>query len=405
MKAKPRVAFVVQRCGLEVNGGAESHCLQMAQRMSPWWDTEVLTTCALDYVTWRNHFPPGEEACAGTIIRRFSADRERNNEAFNELSARLHEKQRRCSMAEQRAWMHAQGPNAPALTDYIRQNRDAYDAFIFFGYLYATTFDNLPLVADKAWLAPLAHDEWPLNFTAYDRLFALPQGILFNTVTEQALLRERFFHLRLTGPVAGVGIEPPPNIDANRFRLKHGLEGPFLLYCGRIDPSKGCPEMFEAFLAWKKKHLLPHRLVLIGKSVMPVPDHPDILPLGFVPDAEKWDAMAACDWLLMPSIYESLSMVLLETWAVGRPAIVNARCQVLADHCAISHGGIAFESWEEALGSIRVVSGPEARQLGENGRHYVARHYSWDKVCAEYLTLLTPADHARARSRASGNAR
>lgn len=157
-RPKPRVAFVVQRCGREVNGGAESLCFQIAEQMAQHWSTEILTTCALDYVTWKNHFREGDEPCGHTTIRRFQVSVERDNDSFNLLSARLQPKQRLCSLAEQTEWMAAQGPNSPTLTAYIRENRDHYDAFIFFGYLYATTFDNLPLVADKAWLVSCAHD-------------------------------------------------------------------------------------------------------------------------------------------------------------------------------------------------------------------------------------------------------
>lgn len=395
-KNRPRVAFVVQRCGGEVNGGAEALCLLIAQRMAQWWDTEILTTCALDYVTWRNHFPAGDEICGQTMIRRFEVAEERDQAAFNRLSAQLHARQRLCSMAEQHEWMRAQGPHSPALSRYIRENRHHYDTFIFFGYLYATTFVNLPLVADQAWLVPCAHDEWPLNFSMFDRLFAQPRGIIFNTAPERDFVEERFAHLQLDGPVAGVGIEPPPDVRPKRFREKYDLTRPFLLYCGRVDPSKGCAEMFAAFLDWGKARSLPHQLVLLGKAVMPVPSHPDIISLGFVSEADKWDALAACDWLLMPSQYESLSMVLLETWAVGRPALVNARCPVLQDHCARSQGGYAFSDWEEARIVIDTCTSADTERLGGNGRAYVLENYSWDEVLAQYqqLSRIEPAPPA-----------
>jgi hypothetical protein len=52
-----KVVFIVQRCGAEMNGGAKGLYLKIAQRMSTYWQTEVLTTCALDRMTWDNHYP------------------------------------------------------------------------------------------------------------------------------------------------------------------------------------------------------------------------------------------------------------------------------------------------------------------------------------------------------------
>lgn len=48
-----KIAFVVQRYGLDVNGGAEYHCRLIAERMTKYFDVEVLTTCAIDYMTWK----------------------------------------------------------------------------------------------------------------------------------------------------------------------------------------------------------------------------------------------------------------------------------------------------------------------------------------------------------------
>src|SRR4051812_43919513 len=181
---RKRVAFVVQRCGLEVNGGAEFLCRQMAQRMSAHWQTEILTTCALDYMTWNNHYPAGTERLGSVAVHRFPVDRPRNVENFNRLSAELRSRQKDATLAEQENWVRVQGPLSDGLLDYLRDNKGSYDAFIFFGYLYATTYFGLPLVAEKAWLEPLAHDEWPIYFSFWDSFFRLPRGFIFNTNAE-----------------------------------------------------------------------------------------------------------------------------------------------------------------------------------------------------------------------------
>lgn len=383
-----RVAFIVQRCGVEVNGGAEAHCLQIAQRMSKHWETEVLTTCALDYMTWEDHYPPGPEEAGGTVIRRFRVDQPRDVGRFNQLSGELHARQATASLAEQDEWMRAQGPVSSALLDYLTANRDEYDAFIFFGYLYATTYLGLPLVREKAFLAPLAHDEWTIYFTMWDSFFELPQRFIFNTSFEHDFLRRRFPALPLEGPVVGVGIEPPLSFDPERFRSRYGFTDPFLLYVGRVDESKGCRQLIEDFIRARNAGTIETKLILAGNEVMPIPFHDDVIHLGFIDEQQKWDAMAACDWLVMPSPHESLSMVLLEAWAAGRPAIVTADAEVLVGQCRRANAGLWYRDPREFESIVRTVDATTKDTLGANGQHYVAEHYSWTRVESDYLRLL-----------------
>ena len=293
--------------------------------------------------------------------------------------------------------MRAQGPISTPLFEYIRTNKDSYDAFIFFGYLYATTYFGLPLVAEKSYLVPLGHDEWPIYFRMWDALFSLPKNIIFNSEMECEFLRRRFSQLQLTGPVIGVGVERPENLDPDRFRQTYGLDGPFLLYVGRIDESKGCDEMLNHFRRWQDEYQTPDKVVLVGTEVMPIPFHDNIIHLGFLAENEKWDAMAACDWLLMPSYYESLSMALLEAWSVGRPAIVNGRCDVLMNHCRLSNGGVWYLSYEEWASALTVIDAAAKAVLGRQGQRYVENNYSWPRVETEYLELVEPSRREPAR--------
>jgi glycosyltransferase involved in cell wall biosynthesis len=392
MSARPRIAFVVQRCGVEVNGGAEQHCLKIAQRMAAFWDCEILTTCALDYVTWANHYPSGLELVDGVTIRRFPVAVPRDIAQFIRLSEQLRPRRSSAPLAEQEAWMRAQGPWTPELFTFLEQERDAYDAFVFFGYLYATTYFGLPRVRDKAWLAPLAHDEWPIYLSMWNRLFSLPRGFIFNTLEEQDFLRRRFLSLTLEGPVAGVGVDPPADSDGARFRRRYGIDDPFLLYMGRIEPAKGCDELFAYFIEWRRRERQPRKLVLLGRAVMEIPAHPDIVALGFVDEQTKWDALAACDLLVMPSLYESLSMVLLEAWTVGKPVLVNGRCPVLVGQCRRANGGLWYEHFGEFALGLRVLEqdGLGAR-LGEQGRRFVERQYCWPGIEQCYLALIDSA--------------
>jgi len=383
-----KVAFVVQRCGLEVNGGAEAHCLKVARRMSAFWDAEVWTTCALDYMTWENRYPEGVEVIDGLKVRRFPVDKPRDVPAFNRLSSDVRARLPLVPLAEQEAWMRAQGPLSSGLREHLMARRDSHDAFFFFSYLYATTYFLLPLVREKAWLVPLAHDEWPVSMSMWDELFRMPRGLVFNTLEEKDFLRSRFPRASLDGPVAGVAVDPPEFCSAERFRTSHGIRGPFVLYLGRIDPAKGCDTLFRYFTETRLDGPSPRKLVLLGKPTMPVPDHPDIVHGGFVDEQAKWDALAACDLLIMPSVFESLSMVLLEAWSVGRPVLVNGDCDVLVGQCRRAHGGLWYRGPQELRAALLLMDERVRAVLGEQGRSFVRAAYAWPAIESHYRRAI-----------------
>ena len=154
---QPKVAFVAPRCGTGIFGGAEVYCLELARRLAPSWDIDVLTTCARDYMTWKNEYPPGHSNEEGVHVQRFPVDRPRDVAAFNALSERISFDVERSSISQQEEWMRAQGPVSRELESYVRAHRFRYDAFFFFSYLYATTYTLLPIVEEKAFLVPFAH--------------------------------------------------------------------------------------------------------------------------------------------------------------------------------------------------------------------------------------------------------
>lgn len=384
-----KVAFVVQRCGLEVNGGSESLCLQVAQHMSKYWNTEILSTCALDnYMTWENQYPAGVETVGKTSIRRFPVDTPRVVDTFNSLSDAIRSRLPAVSLAEQEDWMRAQGPLSSGLCEFVRDQRDAYDAFIFFTYLYATTYFSLPLVEDKAYLVPAGHDEWPIYMSMWDDFFRKPKGVMFLSFEEKEFLQSRFPEAGLEGPISGIGIEMPTSPNAERFVETYGINPPFLLYMGRIDPSKGCETLFRDFLKLKMASSSNLKLVLLGKPAMAVPEHPDIVPLGFVDEQTKFDALAACDWLVNPSPYESLSIVLLEAWHVGTPVLVTEQAKVLVGQCRRANGGLWYSDIDEFQHIILETGGELRRILGKQGKQFVADNYSWNIIESKYLSLV-----------------
>src|SRR5207245_143409 len=118
-----------------------------------------------------------------------------------------------------------------------------------------------------------------------------------------------------------------------------------LLHVGRIVESKNCAELFAGFARWRRVASSGEPvLALIGDSEMPIPRGAGIRHLGRVSDQDKWDALAGCAAFVMPSLLESLSLVILEAWAAGRPVIVSARSPVLAGMARRSRAGLAYSN-------------------------------------------------------------
>jgi glycosyltransferase involved in cell wall biosynthesis len=287
-------------------------------------------------------------------------------------------------------WLEEEGPCSPRLIKHLETHRADHDFFIFFSYRYYTTYHGLRAVRDKALLVPTAEDDGIYRIGLFPPFFRLPRAIVYNSVEEREMIRRVSGNDAVPGDVVGVGSLLPQTQDPASFRRRHGLAGPFALYVGRIDDNKGCRQLFDFFRRYRTETGSALRLALIGKPVLPIPQDPGIVHLGFLPDQDKWDALAACELLVMPSRLESLSMVSLEAWWAGRPVLANAKCEVLRGQCRRSNAGLYYSSYDEFREALRLLESDAALRasLGSNGRRYFDAHYTWEIVERKYLDLL-----------------
>lgn len=379
---RPKIAFVVQRYGLEINGGAEYLCREVAEHLSKYWDIDVLTTCAIDYITWKNEYPSGQSHINRINVYRFKVDSPRDIDKFNQASEKILGKSHSVEQAVK--WMHLQGPYSTTLINFIKSYRDNYDFFFFFTYLYASTYFCLPLVSKKAILLPAAHDEAPIYLSIFNKIFNLPQALVYSTPEEKFFVNRKFKNDNILSDIIGVGVNFP-------FKIKDcEIEQNYILYVGRIDESKGCKELFNFFIQYKQDNLSSLKLILIGKTVMDIPSHPDIIHLGFVSETEKYDILSKSKVLIMPSKYESLSMVILEAWYCKKPVLVNGICEVLKGQCIRSNAGLWYENFEEFTACLNLLlSNKNLRiKMGKNGSKFVQHNYRWDIIENKYLNLL-----------------
>lgn len=384
---KRKLCFVVQRYGLEVNGGAELLCRQLAEKMSAWYEIEVLTTKAIDYMTWKDEYTKENETINGVSVRRFSVEKQRVQAEFDAINAKL--MQGCLQEQEEQEWLDKQGPYVPTLIEYIKKNRDAYSVFVFFTYLYYPTVMGVPEVKDKAIVVPHTHDEPFLRMKLYERVFLCPRAFFFNTDEERLLVRRKYHNFRIPYKIGGVGVDVPETISGESFREKYHL-GPYIVYVGRIDEGKNCGELFDFFIRYKRLHPGELKLVLMGKPVMQVPVRDDIVNLGFVSDEDKFNGIAGAEFLVLPSIFESLSIVVLEAFSLGKPVLVNGKCEVLKGHCDKCGGGFyyrGFRGFESRMLQL-LVSEPFRHEMGEKGRRYVAENFQWSIIEKKFSELV-----------------
>lgn len=388
MSRQPRIAIITQRYGEEVNGGAELQARWIAEHLQQRAQVEVITTRAVDFTTWEDSYPAGTSVLNGVTVHRFGVDQPRNWERAQRQTASLVYSQH--SVAQEEAWIREQGPYSTALLDKIRDSADEFDAFIFFTYSYATTFFGLPLVADKAFLVPEAHDEPYLYFPAYLPIFQSPRGIIYNTQPERAMVHRVTNNSDVPSDIAGVGVNVPGEASAARFRERFGVEGEFILYVGRIDEGKNVHQLIEYFGHFQEQTGAPVKLVLLGRSHIEIPEDDSILALGFVSEQEKFDAICAATVTVMPSIYESLSIIALESWLMQTPMLVNGRCEVLKYQCRQSNGGLYYHNYPEFRATLERLLGDEPlrQALGRQGKQFAEENYDWDVVIDKFMALL-----------------
>ena len=230
-----RLAFVVQRYGLEIAGGAEYHCRLIAEHMAHHAEVEVLTTCAADYITWANHYPEGVETLNGVRVRRFRVKRPRDTARFSTWSDHVlgPAPMRALPASDTKAqlrWLEEEGPFSPRLVRHVEKRRDNFDFFVFFSYRYYTTYHGLRAVPDKALLVPTAEDDGVYRMAIFPPLFRMPRAIIYNSVEERSMIEAASGNHQVPGDVVGVGSALPARLDAEGFRRKHGLDGRFMLY-------------------------------------------------------------------------------------------------------------------------------------------------------------------------------
>jgi len=348
----------------------------------------ALATRALDHHTWKNHYPAGVTRLNGVEVERFDAETRLGEAAMGRIGQSIMRGEA-LSAEDQRTWLSGVVSSA-GLLEHISASGSRYTHLIFLPYLFGTTFLGSAVKPEISYIIPCLHDEPFAYLSLIMRMLGCARGLIFNSPGERRLA-SRLLEVQDPGPVVGMGFSPLAG-DTGAFYDRFPVRGDFLLYAGRREEGKNTPLLVDHFCRFAAEQDRRLSLVLMGAGEVRVPPAFSrvVFDLGRVSEQEKWDGYTAACAFCQPSVNESLSIVLLESWLAGRPALVNRECEVTSEHARASGGGIAFGDYDEFAAALSMLLDDRglARSLGEAGRCYVLEQYNWDSVVERLLGAL-----------------
>ncbi|MFN8491953.1 MAG: glycosyltransferase family 4 protein [Caldilineaceae bacterium] len=375
-----RIAIVVPRYGAEIGGGAETQARGFAEEaVRRGWTVEVWTTCVRNHYTWQNELPAGRTEVNGVPVIRFpitSWDNPTHARLASELTTRG-----KLALADQHRWLES-GPHSFPLYAHVAQHAAEFDACVMLPY-------TTQLTHYAAWMAPERTVVWPcLHAEAYASLQLVHVllesvwGVMFNTAEEAHLAMQLLGMRPQRHSVLGEGlIALAPTVPPKQTND--------LLYVGRLEGGKNVVLLYKYVQRYVKSgnNL---RLVVIGSGPLQPPKEPAFLFRGFVDDQAKMNAYATALAHCQPSLNESFSLSIMESWLTGRPVLVNDNCAVTRGHVQRSKGGLAFRTYEEFAAAVDWLKGhPDlATRMGRHGQSYVTQNYTWQAVADRFAAIV-----------------
>lgn len=389
--AGAKYGFVIPRSGLQIAGGAETLVRNLAQKIVErdlkngiLNSVDIITTCAKDNRTWENFFSQGETIEQGVRVLRFEVS-PRNLDVWVPLQIRLSEGMR-LTPDEELLWME-HSVNSHGLYEYLDQYGQNYNALFFAPYLFGTTFWGSQIHPNKSFLIPCLHDESYAYTQCIQSMFRSVRGSLFNALPEKWLATDLYGEAR--------GYEVGMGFDFDEYKVRSlNIKSPYILYVGRKETGKNLHLLVDYFVSQKNSGALPSTLYLViagggdfsDLNRPKAKERSDITDLTNVSEDEKKALIQNAICLVQPSVNESFSIVLMESWLEKTPVVVHSRCPVTKYHVEESSGGLYFGSEQEFSAVVNYfIDNPNIKkEFGINGLKYVHEIYSWSKVLERF---------------------
>ena len=368
-----KIVMVVHRYGEGFSGGAEFECRALAERLVENYSVKVLTSCSMTINPWENVLTPGKEILNGVEVFRFSIE-----EVGEE------------KLEKEEDYARNIGPFCPKLIEYLKAIQNELSVIFFYTYIYYPTIEGMLQKFPNAVLIPTAHDEPAIYKAIYKDVFLAAKAFIYNSIEEKEFVESRFSVSEIDSVVTCVGIEIPDISKKKKTGL--GEKVPYIVYFGRLTEAKGVYELLAFFREYKRRNCSDLQLIIAGGTDVGInlKKYDNVKWYGYVSEEEKILLMANAKALIMPSFYESLSIVILESMAVKTPILVNGRCPVLRGQCFRSNAGLWYNNYFEFEAALDyLLMNPDVcKEMGENGFRYVRDNYDWGNVIENVEKLI-----------------
>jgi glycosyltransferase involved in cell wall biosynthesis len=389
------ITIVVPWFGPDTAGGAETQARQLAQAIrAQGAPVEVWASTGRDSFAPPDlaHHPAGADMLDGVAVRRFPITPPRRDPYIPPAVARRGLLAGLPAFPDHELRLLASLVSSDALLEAVAAE-GAGRRFLFIPYPFPTSFWGMLLAGERAYLLPCLHDEPYARYGIYRWMFRRARRTLANSSAE----RDLALHLYDLPPervvVAGEGIDLAPVGDGAAFRARRGLDGPLLMFAGARGTGKNLALLLAYLREYWARRGTSLRLMLTGREPieLPVALREIVLHLGYLGAQEKHDAYAAADIYVHPSVIESFSIVLMEAWLQGVPALVHAGCAVTRQAAEASGGGLAFRDFGEFAAALDLLLGDAElrRAMGARGRAYVLETCRWEDVAMKTIAAVS----------------
>jgi glycosyltransferase involved in cell wall biosynthesis len=221
-------------------------------------------------------------------------------------------------------------------------------------------------------------------FPQFKKLFTNEITYCFNTPEEKKLFEIIYDFTPSKYSIVGM------HLDYLKPAKSIARKKPYVIYIGRIDAGKGILELISLFEEWLDYSQADLELLLIGSGKLPKLENSKIFQLGYIDEEEKAGYLEGAEFLINPSQVESFSIVIMEAWLKEKAVLVNAKSEIMKNHCIRSNGGLYYY---DKLSFFRtmdyLLENPLKRKImGQNGKRYVELNYNKERIQNKLKNLI-----------------